>query len=101
MVIPFHIAHILRNSEFIAEFWRIRALIARTAEGARAGGFRRGETQHDVHTLHVSLWSVEPLLTIFTETLALHSIQMRRQQRPHCTLRSFSLMSCRWAPPPC
>ncbi|KAG1741125.1 DNA ligase/mRNA capping enzyme [Suillus lakei] len=32
----------------IEEFWHIRGLIARTAEGARAG-FRRGETRHDSH----------------------------------------------------
>ncbi|KAG1746672.1 DNA ligase/mRNA capping enzyme [Suillus paluster] len=34
----------------IEEFWHIRGLIARTAKGARAGGYRRGETQHDSHT---------------------------------------------------
>lgn len=34
----------------IEEFWHIRGLIARTAVGARAGGYRRGETQHDSRT---------------------------------------------------
>ncbi|KAG0709226.1 DNA ligase/mRNA capping enzyme [Suillus ampliporus] len=35
----------------IEEFWHIRGLIARTAEGARAGGYRKGgEAQHDSHT---------------------------------------------------
>lgn len=35
----------------IEEFWRIRGLISRTAEGARAGSrYRRGETQHDSRT---------------------------------------------------
>lgn len=34
----------------IEEFWHIRGLIARTAVGARAGGYRSGETQHDSRT---------------------------------------------------
>ncbi|KAG1831225.1 DNA ligase/mRNA capping enzyme [Suillus variegatus] len=34
----------------IEEFWHIRGLISRTAEGARAGGYRRSETQHNSHT---------------------------------------------------
>ncbi|KAG2122138.1 DNA ligase/mRNA capping enzyme [Suillus clintonianus] len=34
----------------IEEFWHIRSLIARTAEGARAGGYRRGEIKHDSYT---------------------------------------------------
>jgi hypothetical protein len=87
--------------EFVPEFWYTRGLIASTAVGARAGGYRRGETQHDSRTQHVILFMLVTLNSpIFTETLVLHSIRIR-QRRPPCISHSFSLMSCRWARPPC
>lgn len=87
--------------EFIPEFWHIRGLIARTAVGARADGYRRGETQHDSRTQHVFLSMLVTLNSLTTtETLALHSIRIH-QWHPRCTSHSFSLMSCRWARLPC
>jgi DNA ligase-4 len=50
-----HVTIASSQPEFIPEFWHIRGLIARTAVGARAGGYRRSETQHDSRTQHVFL----------------------------------------------
>lgn len=79
----------------IEEFWHIRGLIARTAVGARAGGYRKGETQHDSRTqdscpsLHSnsSTASTLHLALVFFDVLQVGAASMLNA--PYCMRRSL------------
>lgn len=79
----------------IEEFWHIRGLISRTAEGARAGGYRRSETQHNSHTqdscpsLHSNSTTASTLhlALVFFDVLQVGAASMLNA--PYCMRRSL------------